>query len=61
MSSSLPKDLQEEIKEAFYDLDDPKILKVLDAEGFAPVEDKDYDVIRNMVDILGIDLEEMQK
>ena len=61
MSSSLPKDLQEEIKEAFYDLDDPKILKVLDAEGFAPVEDKDYDVIRNMVDILGVDLEEMQK
>ncbi|MFZ5988406.1 MAG: phosphate/phosphite/phosphonate ABC transporter substrate-binding protein [Bacillota bacterium] len=59
MRTDLPAELQEQIKKAFYDLKDKEILKILKAEGFAPIADKDYDVIRNMVKILGINLEEM--
>jgi phosphonate transport system substrate-binding protein len=51
--------LQEQIKKAFYNLKDEDILKPLKAEGFAPIEDKDYDVIRDMVKVLDINLEEM--
>jgi phosphonate transport system substrate-binding protein len=36
------------------------VLEPLKGEGFAPIEDKDYDVIRNMVKLLGLDLEKMQ-
>lgn len=58
--TDLDKDLQEKIKKAFYDLKDAEVLKPLKADGFAPITDKDYDVIREMVGILGINLEEMQ-
>lgn len=57
MRSTLAPELQEKIKKAFYDLKDKDVLKPLKAEGFAPIEDKDYDVIRNMVKVLNIDLE----
>lgn len=57
MRSTLASDLQEKIKKVFYDLKDKDVLKPLEAEGFAPIEDKDYDVIRNMVKVLNIDLE----
>lgn len=57
--TDLDSELQEKIKQAFYDLKDKEILEALAAEAFAPMTDKDYDVIRNMVDLLGLDLEEM--
>lgn len=57
MRTSLDKRLQDSIKQAFYNLKDQEILKALKADGFAPIEDKDYDVIRGMVKVLEIDLE----
>ncbi|MDR3636552.1 MAG: phosphate/phosphite/phosphonate ABC transporter substrate-binding protein [Isosphaeraceae bacterium] len=57
LSSELDPKLQEAIKAAFYGLKDPAILKPLKADGFAPVKDEDYDVIRGLVKVLGVDLE----
>jgi len=57
MQSDLAPELQESIKRAFYELKDPAVLKPIKAEGFAPISDQDYDVIRDMVKVLGIDLE----
>ncbi len=57
LRSDLDPKLQEAIKSAFYELKDPSILKPLKADGFGSVTDSDYDVIRNMAKLLGIDLE----
>jgi phosphonate transport system substrate-binding protein len=57
LSSELEPALQEAIKQAFYTLKDPNILKPLKADGFGPMTDSDYDVIRGLVSLLGIDLE----
>jgi len=57
MRTSLSPDLQEKIKKVFIGLKDKDVLKPLKAEGFAPMNDKDYDVIRDMVKVLNIDLE----
>ncbi|MFZ5639075.1 MAG: phosphate/phosphite/phosphonate ABC transporter substrate-binding protein [Bacillota bacterium] len=57
MRTTLSTDLQEKIKKSFIDLKDKDVLKPLKAEGFAPMSDQDYDVIRNMVKVLNIDLE----
>jgi phosphonate transport system substrate-binding protein len=57
--TDLDQDLQEKIKNAFYNLDDEEILESLKAEGFAKIEDSDYDIIRNMVELLDVDLEDM--
>lgn len=60
LNSDLDQELQESIKQAFYNLKDESVLEPLKGEGFATIEDKDYDVIRNMVKLLGLDLEKMQ-
>jgi phosphonate transport system substrate-binding protein len=57
LGPDLDPKLREAIKSAFYDLKDPAILKPLKADGFGPVKDEDYDVIRGLVKLLGIDLE----
>lgn len=57
--TDLDSEFQEEIKQVFYELDDKEILETLDAEGFAPMTDEDYDIIRGMVELLGVDLEDM--
>lgn len=57
LSPDVDSKLQEAIKAVFYELKDPAVLKPLKADGFAPVTDADYDEIRGMVKLLGIDLE----
>lgn len=57
LSPDVPPALQEKIKAAFYDLKDPAILKPLKADGFGPIKDDDYDAIRSLAKLLGIDLE----
>jgi phosphonate transport system substrate-binding protein len=57
LSPELDSNLQDAIKAAFYELKDPAVLKPLKADGFAPVTDADYDLIRDLVKLLGIDLE----
>ena len=48
-------ELKEKIKSAFYELDDPEITKPLKADGFLPVTDADYDIVRKTRKLLGMD------
>ena len=56
MRSSLKPELKEKIRAAFLDLHDPKVLKPFKADAFAPISDKDYDVVRNLGSLLHVDL-----
>ena len=46
--SNLDNDLKQRIKQAFYQLKDPQILKAFKADGMAPISDADYDVVRDL-------------
>lgn len=55
----LPEDLKSKIQDALVEMDEQTIHKVSGwgiISKYVPVEDKDYDVIRDMVKILGLDL-----
>ena len=54
MRSNLDEGLKETIRKAFYELKDPAILKPFKAQGFAPISDKDYDVVRELQAELGL-------
>lgn len=58
MRSDLDPELKEEIRTAFLDLNDEAVLGPFKADGFAAMEDKDYDSIRKAGDILELDLGE---
>lgn len=55
MQSNLAPELKEKIRATFVDLKDKEVLDSFKAEGFAPIADADYDVIRDMTTVLGID------
>ena len=55
MRSDLKPELKDKIRSAFLNLKDPAVLKNFKADGFAPITDNDYDVIRDMGKLLGID------
>jgi phosphonate transport system substrate-binding protein len=55
MQSSLSPELKEKIKTAFYELNDPEITKPLKADGFLPVTDADYDVVRTTRTLLSME------
>jgi len=59
MRSNLDPELKTRIQNAFVQIDDPDILKSLKAEGFAPITDEDYDVIRAMGGLLNLDFAKM--
>ncbi|MEQ8227447.1 MAG: phosphate/phosphite/phosphonate ABC transporter substrate-binding protein [Rhodospirillales bacterium] len=54
MRSNLNPELKAKIKKTFYGLSDQSVLKPFKAEGFAPITDKDYDVVRNLQKELGL-------
>ena len=54
MRRDLAPALKERIKAAFYELDDPAVLKGLKAEKLVPVDDRDYDVVRQLKSALGL-------
>ncbi len=56
MQADLAAELKQQIKQAFYELDDPDVLRSLKAEGFAPIEDADYESIRELAKLLNLDL-----
>jgi len=60
MQSSLSPELKSAIRKAFLDLKDPAILKSFRAEGFAPMTDADYDVLRVTAKVLNLDLAKLQ-
>ncbi len=61
MQQTLAPELKEKIRSAFLSLKDPAVLKSFKAEGFLPITDKDYDVIRNLAKILNLDLGKLSK
>jgi phosphonate transport system substrate-binding protein len=61
LQGGLAPDLKEKIRNAFYELKDPAVLKTLKAEGFAPVQDKAYDGIRELGRILKLDFASLAK
>jgi phosphonate transport system substrate-binding protein len=56
MRSDLTPALKEKIRSAFIGLTDKDVLKAFKADGFGPMADKDYDVIRDLARILNLDL-----
>lgn len=56
MRSDLAPELKEQIRAAFYELKDPTVLKPFKADGFAPIDDAAYDVVRELATLLGLDL-----
>ncbi len=56
MRSSLAAPLKQKIRKAFIELRDPEVLKPFKADGFGPIEDRDYDKIRDLGRILKLDL-----
>ena len=59
MRSNLDPALKAKIREAFYSAKDESVLKPFKAQSFAPMEDKDYDVVRDLAKILDLDLSKM--
>ncbi|MDV3348746.1 phosphate/phosphite/phosphonate ABC transporter substrate-binding protein [Leptolyngbyaceae cyanobacterium CCMR0082] len=58
MRSDLDPALKENIRTAFLELNDESVLGPFKADGFAAMEDKDYNGIRKAGDILNLDLGE---
>ena len=59
MRSNLDAALKKRIADAFVTLDDEEVLSNFKEEGFAPIQDSDYDVIREMGKLLGLDFATM--
>jgi phosphonate transport system substrate-binding protein len=59
MRSDLAPELKKKIRSAFIDAKEPSVLKPFKAEGFGPINDKDYDVVRELAKLLDLDLSKM--
>jgi len=59
MRSDLKPELKEKIRQAFLQINDKQILQAFKADGFAPISDKDYDVVRDLTRVLKVDLSKM--
>jgi len=60
MRSDLKPELKEKIRKAFLGLKDKEVLKAFKADGFGAMNDRDYDVIRNLAQVLKLDLNKVQ-
>ncbi|MEM0979856.1 MAG: phosphate/phosphite/phosphonate ABC transporter substrate-binding protein [Cyanobacteria bacterium P01_H01_bin.58] len=58
MRSDLDPELKVQIQSAFLDIEDESVLGPFKADGFAAMDDTDYDGIRQAGEILGLDLGE---
>ncbi|MEM6433707.1 MAG: phosphate/phosphite/phosphonate ABC transporter substrate-binding protein [Cyanobacteria bacterium P01_D01_bin.115] len=61
MRSDLDPDLKNSIRSAFLDLQDEAVLAPFKADGFGAITDADYDVLRDMTTLLGLDIDELAK
>lgn len=59
LRSSLAPELKERIRLAFYDLNDPAVLKPFKADAFEAVTDADYEVVRELGQLLQLDFAKM--
>lgn len=55
MRSDLAPALKEKIRKTFVGMKDKDVLKPFKADGFAPITDRDYDVIRELASVLKLD------
>ena len=60
MQTKLPAPLKQQIRQAFLEIRDPAILKSFRADGFAPMTDADYDVLRTTAKVLNLDIAKLQ-
>ena len=60
MQGSLDPELKAAIRGAFIELKDADILKSFRVQGFAPTDDKAYDVLREAAKILDLDLSKLR-
>ena len=60
MRSDLKPESKEKIRKAFLGLKDKEVLKAFKADGFGATIDRDYDVIRNLAQVLKLDLNKVQ-
>lgn len=56
---NLPEDLKEQIREFYYDYEDENFFEERGINGFYPIEDDAYDVVRNAADALEMSPEEL--
>ncbi|MEL4896842.1 phosphate/phosphite/phosphonate ABC transporter substrate-binding protein [Crocosphaera sp. Alani8] len=61
MRSDLDPELKTKISQAFTELEDPEVLKPFKAQGFDPIQDQDYDVVRELGAILDLDFAQLSK
>jgi phosphonate transport system substrate-binding protein len=61
MRSDLSPELKNNIRSAFLEIKDENILKSFKADGFDTIEDKDYDVVRELGTTLNLDFEKLSK
>ena len=59
MRSDLAPGLKEKIRHAFLNLQGSPLLKPFKADGFAAITDKDYNKVRDLANILNLDLAKM--
>jgi len=59
MQGDLAPALKDKIRAAFLETKDPAVLKSFRVEGFAPTDDKAYDILRETAKILNLDLGKM--
>lgn len=60
MQGDLDPELADAIRRAFLDVKDPEVLQAFRVEGFAPIDDQGYDVLRDMATVLKLDLARTQ-
>ncbi len=56
LRASIKPELKKQIADVFLGIKDKEILKTFKADGFAPITDKDYDVVRDLAHVLNVDL-----
>ncbi|WP_308796916.1 PhnD/SsuA/transferrin family substrate-binding protein [Tolypothrix sp. FACHB-123] len=61
MRSDLNPELKAKIRSAFIELKDQTVLKPFKADGFDAIEDKNYDVVRDLGKTLNLDFEKLNK
>lgn len=59
MQGYLKPELKSALRQAFLDIKDQAVLKSFRVEGFAPTDDKAYDILRDTAKILDLDLAKM--